>query len=438
MQLTEEAPPLVKAHPAIARWKWAVVWVMFLATMINYMDRQTMTSNSTHIMKEFHLNEEGYGWLEFWFGIAFAMTQFPAGFLADRLNLRWLYAGALLVWSAAGFATGLAHTMFALATCRIILGIGESFNWPCAVAVVRRLLPREARSMANGIFHSGASIGAGITPILVVMLVGPNGENWRWVFQAVGAAGLIWAILWFWCMHGARGREISKPIEPELDESDSTPAALPGGATQPFKEVFAMRQFWITLVVGITVNIPWHFYRVWLPRLLVRDLGFTTQHSQYVMTGFYVAADLGCMTAGYMIRRLALRMSMVKARQTILMATSLVCLVSIPEVLFKNPWAAIPLTLLFGAGAMGGFAIFFTLTQEISGPHTAKCLGLIGGTVWFILAGLQPLVGKIVDHIGTFDPIVMAVGLVPLVGALFARSWPEPKTPNAAAGAFQI
>src|SRR5262249_50673276 len=143
---------------------------------------------------------EGYGWLEFWFGIAYGLSQVPAGFLADRLHLRWLYAGALLLWSVAGFATGLADSVVMLMACRVALGMGEAFNWPCAVGVVRRLMPLESRGLANGIFNSGASLGAVLTPLLVLALVGSDGERWQLVFQLIGAAGLAWAVLWLVCV----------------------------------------------------------------------------------------------------------------------------------------------------------------------------------------------------------------------------------------------
>src|SRR5882672_10857547 len=75
---------------AIDPWRWRVVWLMFLATMINYMDRQALGATSQLVMDEFRLTEKGYGWVEFWFGLAYGLFQVPAGFLADRMHLRWL------------------------------------------------------------------------------------------------------------------------------------------------------------------------------------------------------------------------------------------------------------------------------------------------------------------------------------------------------------
>ena len=80
------------AHGPIASWRcWGVIWLMFLATLINYMDRQTLMSTAKHIKDEFDLGEEGYGWIEFWFGISYGIMQFPAGYLADRQQYVSLY-----------------------------------------------------------------------------------------------------------------------------------------------------------------------------------------------------------------------------------------------------------------------------------------------------------------------------------------------------------
>src|SRR5262245_56732383 len=142
MSSMQQKPASTSLIPA---WKWAIVLMLLLATVVNYMDRQTLGSVASFIKKDFQLGEEGYGTTEAWFGYGYAVFLIIAGFLADRWDLRWLYAGALLVWSTAGFATGFATTVVQLQICRAVLAAGEAFNWPVAVGVVRRLFPRESQ-----------------------------------------------------------------------------------------------------------------------------------------------------------------------------------------------------------------------------------------------------------------------------------------------------
>jgi ACS family hexuronate transporter-like MFS transporter len=393
---------------------------MFLATMLNYMDRQALGATSEFVKEEFRLSEEGYGWLEFWFGLAYGLFQIPAGFLADRLHLRWLYAAALLLWSAAGFATGLADSVVMLMACRVVLGMGEAFNWPCAVGTVRRLIPLESRGLANGIFHSGASIGAVLTPLIVLVLVGPDGENWRLVFQLIGAAGLVWVVLWLGCLSHQQTEVFARlPVEGS-DSEFSSPA-------EPIQRLFLLRTFWITLLVGVAVNLGWHFYRIWLPRFLTVDLKFSQRRIQWVLAGFFLAADLGSMAAGYLTRRLSRAgFSVERSRKIVLLGTALLCLLSAPAALAMTPWITLPLIFVVGAAAMGGLPLFFALSQEVSPRHTALCLGLCGSASWIAIAVLQPPIGALVDRIGTFAPSLIVIGFVPLLGALIGLLWPEP------------
>jgi len=136
-QVTREAAREQTLSAQIASWRWGIVWLTFLATTLNYMDRQTLQSTATYIKADFGLDEEGYGWISFWFSLSYGLFQFPAGFLADRWNLRRLYVAALLVWSAAGFMIGMSDTVLMMSACRFVLGLGEAFNWPCAATIVR-------------------------------------------------------------------------------------------------------------------------------------------------------------------------------------------------------------------------------------------------------------------------------------------------------------
>jgi ACS family hexuronate transporter-like MFS transporter len=415
--------PEESTRSAIPAWKWGVVVMMLLATVINYLDRQAMGNLSSFIKKDFKLNEEGYGTLEAVFGYSYAVFLVVAGFLADRLSLRWLYAGALLVWSAAGCATGFVGTLLQMQICRAVLGAGEAFNWPVAVGTVRRIIPRESQAFANGVFNSGMTIGAVLTPILVLVMVGEHGEGWRSLFKIVGATGSLWVIFWLLTTRGSRAEEMT----PQRQE-----------ATVPFVAVFSLRTFWITMAVGIAVNMAWHLYRVWLPRHLVVDLKFTDQQLQYLLMGYFLAADLGSILFGYIAKKVVTPGRPVeRARKLVVLVASLVCLMALPALFSPGRWVMVPLYCIVGAGIMGVFAMFYSFVQDIIPGHTSKCLGLIGATVWFITSRLHPLIGRFADThdtaFGKFAPMLLAAGALPLLAALFALTWPEKRAPERAA-----
>jgi ACS family hexuronate transporter-like MFS transporter len=411
---TMNSEPTV-SKSAVPAWKWSVVILMLFATVINYLDRQAIINLGSFIKHDFNLDREGYGRLEAWFGYPYAVFLIVAGILADRLSLRWLYAVALLVWSVAGLTTGFVTVLIQLQLCRAVLGAGEAFNWPVAVGTVRRIIPRESQAFANGVFNSGMTIGAVVTPILVLVMVGEHGEGWRSVFRFVGLAGSIWVVFWLWSTRGERAEEMT----PERRKS-----------AVPFIEVFKLRTFWITMVVGIAVNMTWHLYRVWLPRVFVEDLKFSDTQLQYLNMAYFLTADLGSIAFGYLAKKLVTAERAVeRVRKIVVLLAAVLCLVATPILFNPGRWVMVPLYCLVGAGTMGVFAMFYSFVQDIIPEHTSKCLGLIGSTVWFMTSFLHPLIGRFADHqdtpIGKLTPALFIVGFLPLIAAIVAQAWPQ-------------
>jgi ACS family hexuronate transporter-like MFS transporter len=400
------------SRPAVPAWNWWVVWMLFLATVVNYLDRQTLSSTADYITRDFGLDKVQYGQLEMSFGLAYAVFLIVAGFMSDRFNLRWLFTFALLIWSAAGFATGSVHSFFALMACRAILGVGEAFNWPCAVGIIQRVLPREARSLGNGIFNSGMTLGAVAMPLLVEVLVNPKtGEGWRTLFQGVGLAGTVWVVLWLISTQGVSAQSLRRP-------ADNTGSV---GEKQPFMEVFLINRFWITAAVGITVNIAWHFLRVWMLFILKEQLHIE-HRTRLIMAGYFLVADLGSIVCGWAIRRLTAKSSVERARMKIMFVSAGLILLGTPILITSNPCIIVPLFFLVGAGIMGGFAIFYSLVQDVSPQHSSKCLGLIGSSVWFIIAGLKPIEGMLAER-HYYPEMIVFVCVLPMLIAPTLLGW---------------
>jgi ACS family hexuronate transporter-like MFS transporter len=405
--------------PAIAAWKWHLVWLMFLATMINYMDRQAILQTEKQITEQFQLSNQEFGRIEKYFGVTFAFTQIFAGFLADRMSIRWLYAAALLVWSLAGFCTGLVHTVTALLICRVILGFGESFNWPCAVGVIRRIMPRESQSLANGIFHGGASIGGIVTPLIALLVMNYFGWNWRWVFFIIGGGGALWAIAWWQMTAGGRAKEIDTP------PAEATSASSSKELLRTYFHLFADRRMWLVVLIGVGINITWHLPRFWLTKYLRLDLALSPTAIQWFTAGYFIAADCGSILAGWSTRRLVRGgFSVVAARKLVMLGTGAACLMSFPAVWATTPWIKMVALFVLGAGAMGGFANYFALSQDVSPSHTAMVLGTTGFVSWYTVAQLQEVSGSFVDVSQTYGPILLWASIGAGIAALIGLAWP--------------
>jgi MFS family permease len=153
--------------------------------------------------------------------------------------------------------------------------------------------------------------------------------------------------------------------------------------------------------------------------------------------GYFLTADLGSIAFGFAAKRLVSPgRSVEKARKVILILASLLCLIATPIVFRPGRQVMVPLYCLVGAGIMGVFAMWYAYIQEIAPGHMSKCLGLIGATAWFINSKLHPLVGHFADThspaMGKFAPMILVAGMLPLLGALFALTWPDNHEPEAA------
>jgi MFS family permease len=176
--------------------RWSVVTLLFVASLINYLDRAAISFALPLISKDFHLTAQSKGLLLSSFFWSYALMQIPIGWAADRFNLRWLYAGAFIIWSLAQGLTGLAGSLTALLAFRILLGIGESIYLPGGTKIVSLLFSPKERGLPSGLFDFGTRTGLVAEGILVPWLLLHFG--WRRTFMILGFTALVWIAPWFW------------------------------------------------------------------------------------------------------------------------------------------------------------------------------------------------------------------------------------------------
>lgn len=243
----------------MGRSRWGLCFLLFLATTLNYLDRQTLGILAPLLQKELAIDNRDLGWLFSVFYYTYTFAQFAAGPLLDRSNLRWVYGLAVLLWSAAGAATALASGFVGLLGFRLLLGVAESANWPAAMRIVARLLPPHERPMGNGLFTSGTSAGALIAPALILAIAGSYG--WRWGFVVVGSFGLVWFVLWAWYSRRPEFAGLWRA-------SDQEPKPRIA-----YVEIVRTSIFWRVLLVSILVNPCLYFNVNWLPAYFVQQRG---------------------------------------------------------------------------------------------------------------------------------------------------------------------
>src|SRR5579859_7710542 len=175
--------------------RWTIVGLLFAASMINYVDRATISMALPLVSKDFHLAPTTKGLLLSSFFWSYTLMQIPIGICADRFNLKWLYAGAFAVWSLAQGLTGLAGSLAVLIGFRIILGIGESIYLPGGTKIVTMFFARKERGLPSGVFGCGVRMGLVLGGILVPWLLVRYG--WRQALLILGFGALLWLVPWF-------------------------------------------------------------------------------------------------------------------------------------------------------------------------------------------------------------------------------------------------
>ena len=228
---------------------WWICGLLFLATVLNYLDLQVVALTAERIMADFRLNKEDFGRIIAAFRYSYAAFQLGGGWIVDLLGAKAIYPAAVGLWSFAGILTSFAVSMRMLVACRLLLGTGEAFNWPCALSVTDRLIRLQDRALANGIFNSGTAAGSMLAPVIVTILTVRFG--WRSSFLVTGSLGLVWIGLWLQFTHGSA--ELSRqpvPLRPIL---------------LAYWAILRKRAFWLLAVSAIIVNSASYFLADWIP-----------------------------------------------------------------------------------------------------------------------------------------------------------------------------
>lgn len=379
------------------RVRWVFLAFAFAGTVLNYLDRQTLSIAAPVLRHELHFGDIGYSRIVAAFLIAYTVGNGFSGFAIDRAGTKWGYALTMLWWSAASALHGFARSAFSLGICRSLLGVGEAGNWPAAIKVVSEWFPARDRALASGIFNSGSSIGAVLAPPLVAWLILQFG--WRSAFFGTGALGFVWCALWLICYHTPL-REKSGRVEARIK-----PTAL-----------LRDRFVWSLTLAKIFFDPVWYFYIFWFPQYLS-----SARHFSLAQIGIYawipfLAADIGNLAGGAFSARLMARgMPLFKARKTALTVFAVLMLAGIPTAIVADVRLSIAFASVATFGFCGSLANMLSLPADF---YPTSVLGAIWG-VASMGAGfggmLFTLITGLVIHRWSYTPAFIGFSLLPLI-----------------------
>ena len=238
-----------------SRWRWLMISFAFWATVINYLDRQTLSVAAPVLREHFHMSNVEYSRVVFAFLLAYTVSNGISGPVIDRLGTKLGYALCMLWWSVAALLHSFATGAISLGMFRFLLGIGEAGNWPAGVKVATEWFPESERALASGIFNSGSAVGAILAPPIVAGILLHYG--WPAAFTAIGAVGLIWLVLWL------PTYQTLPAVDAELDMPPI-----------PVRELVRTRFVAGFTLSKIFLDPVWYFYLFWFPEYLKRARGF--------------------------------------------------------------------------------------------------------------------------------------------------------------------
>jgi len=398
----------------IGRVRWWIVWTLFLSTVINYISRQTFSVLAPLISAQFHLSHTDLAKILGAFQVSYAVTWLLGGIFLDAVGTRIGLALAVVFWSVVNMFTGFATSVFSFAAFRLLLGVGEGFNWPGASKTVAEWFPGEERGLAVAIFDSGSSVGGALAAISIPLIALKFG--WRAAFFASGALGFVWLLLWLRVYHPLDRHPRVTPEERSfIHRGQDAPEASPDQGLQRWLRLLGNRNVW-GIVLGRALTDPiWWFYVFWLPQYLSDARGFSLQRIALFAWMPFIAADIGNFTggfiSGYCIRH---GMSVVRARICVCVVSCLPILAGIPAANVHSPYAALGLICFALWGYASWSTMGLTLPSDLFPQDVvATVTGLSGLAAGLVGSVFTIAVGVLVDRLG-YSPAFLVAGLLPL------------------------
>ena len=401
-----------------SNYRWRICGLLFFATTINYIDRQVISILAPQLQELFNWTEKDYGYIIMSFQIAYALGLLATGRFLDKFGVRAGYSIAILVWSFAAGAHAWASSVVGFAAARFGLALGESANFPAAIKAVSEWFPKKERAFATGLFNSGSTIGAIISPLLIPFLAITFG--WQSAFIITGLMGVVWLFFWYPIYKAPRKVPQVSSEELEFIESDQEPETK---ISIPWVKLLTYKQT-IGICLGRFVTDPvWWFFLYWLPKYLNTEHGLDIQGLGLPLIIIYTFSSVGGIGGGWLSSYFIKSGKTIDyARKTTILIVGLMVVPIFLLSYFSNLWLAIALISLATAAHQGWASNIFTVVSDIypknavgSVTGLAGFAGAVGGIIF------APLVGLILHHTGSYFIVFAIASFAYLLAWMFLK-----------------
>ncbi|MFZ0421057.1 MAG: MFS transporter [Candidatus Sulfotelmatobacter sp.] len=415
---------MVNARKPIASLRWWIGGLLFASTVINYIDRQTLSLLAPYLKLQYHWTNSDYANIAIAFRVAYSIGQTVFGRLMDRIGTRRGLTLTVFWYSVISMLTSLASGFYSFATFRFLLGAGESANWPAATKAVSEWFPKSERALATALFDSGSSIGGAVAPFIVLWIYFRWG--WRLAFMIPGILGFLWLIVWRWLYHPPETHDRIGQAELEMIVADKQESDAPqqGKARPRWSKLLKLPQTWGVILAKATTDPVYFFIAEWFPIYLVAK-GIELRSGLIAVWIPFIAADLGSFFAGgvsgYLIKR---GWSLGAARKAPIVVGGIGMTMLILTIFTSSLYL---IALLFAVATFtyaGSTTMANVLPSDLYGSESVASVSGLSGTG----AGIGTIVAfKLIGYFSdarqatgthSFDPIVIIAGLVPFAGMI--------------------
>ncbi|MDT7816444.1 MAG: transporter, family, D-galactonate transporter [Acidobacteriaceae bacterium] len=389
--------------PERSNSRWLVVALLTLGIIIAYTDRINLSAALPAIRESFPLTAAASGVLLSAFFWAYTLLQTPAGWVVDRFGLKWPYAAAMLLWSAASAATALVSSVHGLIALRMVLGIGEAAAVPASMRYIRENFAERERGLPMGILMSGTKYGPAIGAPIATYLV--MGFGWRWMFVLNGAFSVFWLVPWLFLVRD--------------DQRTATVANEPEPATKvSWGAIFGSRVIWGTCLATFCYMYFVYFCMTWMPTYFKERFGFSlTASSWYTFMSFAGTGTIAILAGWAADRLIARGRNAVTVRKAFTIA-GFVLAFSAAFGAFSHSTAVTLFLAVFSLSGLGlATANYWALTQTLTPRSVSARVAGIQNTAANIAGIAAPwITGLLIQKTGSFNAPLVAVGFWLLVG----------------------
>lgn len=403
--------------------RWWIVGMICLVTIINYIDRQTLSVLAPTIRAEFGMTNVSYARVVTIFLLGYTISQALSGKVFDRIGVRRGFMLFVGIWTIASMLHATARNVVQLAIFRFILGIGEAGNWPGAAKAVAEWFPVRERAFGMSIFNGGATIGAVVAPPVIAWVALSFG--WRYAFFIGASLSLVLMTLWYFFYRSpAEHPNLSESERQHILSDQPATDAVEVVSRRPWLSLFSYRQVWAVILARFFSDPIWWFLIAWLPNYLKAERGFSLALIGLLAWVPFLFADIGNLTGGAVSSLLIKRgWTVDRARKAVLLLSALMVPVGVLGVVTSSSDAIAIASISIIAFAFQSWIVnIHTIPSDCFPKQDVGSVFGIGGTAAGIASMIfTMLVGYVVDN-WSYTPVFIMVGIMgPLAALLFFR-----------------